>query len=175
MRTLEGKGLARVADEGTQLTASGLQRARWLVRTHRLWETFLTAEGGRPWDVVHDEAHDLEHDTPAEVTEELAERLSHPERDPHGAPIPTREGLLVGPEDRPLIQTPPGYSVRVTRVDDENPRVLRTLARLGIRPGVRVEPLTIANGRVGLRIDGDEIEIDAETAAHIHVAAGDKP
>lgn len=160
-----------VTKEGTNidLTATGTAKARSVLRTHRLWERFLTDEGGKTWDVVHADAHRLEHLTSETVREHLAEHLGHPERDPHGAPIPTSEGLIDAPEDQPLRSIPEGRSVLVTRVDDENPRVLRTLARLGIRPGVTLEALGASEGRIALRIDGEELEIDEETASHVHV------
>lgn len=166
-------GLAQRTGSGIALNEEGLTKARALVRTHRLWERFLTDEGGRPWDTVHAEAHGLEHYTSEDVREHLAQRLGHPEWDPHGAPIPTSDGLLAPVNDRPLLTVPAGESVHVVRVDDENPRVLRTLARLGIRPGTKVETVAVGEQRVALRVDGEELEIDAETASHIHVSPGD--
>ena len=170
LRRLRAAGLVALAPDGSAaLTGAGLRKARGLVRTHRLWERFLTDAGGRPWDLVHDEAHGLEHYTPPEVAEELATRLGHPRHDPHGAPIPSVEGILDAPADRPLVEAETGAEVRVSRVDDENPRVLRTLARLGIGPGTVLTPLPGGNGRVVLRVGGEELEIDAETARHIRV------
>lgn len=170
VRRLQAAGLV-VAEPGggVDLTSEGLRRARGLVRTHRLWERFLTDAGGRPWDLVHDEAHGLEHYTSPEVTEELSARLGHPEHDPHGAPIPSVEGTLSQPADHPLTGVETGRQVRVSRIDDENPRVLRTLARLGVGPGTVLTPLPGSNGRIAIRIDGEEFEIDAETAREIRV------
>ncbi|HEX6989717.1 MAG TPA: metal-dependent transcriptional regulator, partial [Bacillota bacterium] len=169
-------GLAAIGPgETVELTEEGLRQARGLVRTHRLWERFLTDAGGRPWDLVHDEAHGLEHYTSPQVTEELAARLGHPAHDPHGAPIPSAEGTLPEPADKPLTEVETGAAVRVSRIDDENPRVLRTLARLGIGPGTVLTPLPGSNGRVAVRVDGEEFEIDGETARGIRVGPEGEP
>lgn len=180
VRGLRAAGLVVLDRHGSiALTDEGLRRARGLVRTHRLWERFLTEEGGRPWDLVHDEAHRLEHDTSPETTEELSARLGHPEHDPHGAPIPPAEGTLVPTgdvtlvDDLPLVEVETGVTVRVSRIDDENPRVLRTLARLGIGPGTVLTPVPGSSGRVGVRVDGEEFEIDSETAREIRVRVED--
>lgn len=170
VQRMVSRGLARSRGDGIELTDKGMSRARSLVRTHRLWERFLTDEGGRPWDAVHAEAHRLEHFTPEAVTERLAEHLGHPERDPHGAPIPAADGTITPFHDRPLTGIEPGTVVTVSRVDDENPRILRTLARIGIKPGTVVEAIACDNGRFILKVDGEELEIDGETASHIHVS-----
>ncbi|HEX6989743.1 MAG TPA: metal ABC transporter permease [Bacillota bacterium] len=175
-RQLRAAGLAAIGPgDAVELTEEGLRQARGLVRTHRLWERFLTDAGGRPWDLVHHEAHGLEHYTSPQVTEELAARLGHPAQDPHGAPIPSAEGTLPEPADKPLTEVETGVAVRVSRIDDENPRVLRTLARLGIGPGTVLTPLPGSNGRVAVRVDGEEFEIDGETARGIRVGTTGEP
>lgn len=155
--------------ESARLTKSGIGHARQLVRAHRLWERFLTDEAGRSWDLVHEEAHGLEHFTSKELAEQLAERLGHPQHDPHGAPIPSATADAPSPADQPLVDVAADVKVQVSRIDDENPRVLRTLARLGIKPGTKLTKLEGTNGRVGIQIDGEELEIDSDAAAHVRV------
>ncbi|MEJ2733331.1 MAG: metal-dependent transcriptional regulator [Anaerolineae bacterium] len=79
---------------GVVLTASGREQALRLLRRHRLWELFLTSVLGMPQDEVHAEAHRLEHATSDVVTEKLAAFLGHPDIDPHGQPIPGRQGTI---------------------------------------------------------------------------------
>jgi DtxR family Mn-dependent transcriptional regulator len=79
---------------GVVLTARGREEAERLLRRHRLWELFLTSVLGLPLDQVHVEAHRLEHATSDVVAESLAAFLGQPETDPHGQPIPARQGTL---------------------------------------------------------------------------------
>jgi DtxR family Mn-dependent transcriptional regulator len=81
---------------GAVLTPIGQEEALRLLRRHRLWELFLTRVLGFPQDEVHAEAHRLEHATSDVVTERLAAFLGHPDADPHGQPIPARQGTLPG-------------------------------------------------------------------------------
>jgi Mn-dependent DtxR family transcriptional regulator len=85
--TLIREGSLRREGAGVVLTQSGATRADQLVRSHRLWETYL-AEKGVPQDQLHDVAEQLEH--AHDVAEEIAHELGHPEVDPHGEPIPAR-------------------------------------------------------------------------------------
>jgi DtxR family Mn-dependent transcriptional regulator len=94
-RKLDRDGLVSYEPyRGVVLTAAGEKVALHLLRRHRLWELFLTRVLGLPRDEVHAEAHRLEHATSERVTDRLAAFLGEPEADPHGQPIPTRNGTL---------------------------------------------------------------------------------
>ena len=80
--------------KGTKLTNSGEDYARNMVRRHRIWELFLHQVVGLPWDKVHDEAHNLEHSASDELINKMEEMLDYPEFDPHGDPIPDKNGQL---------------------------------------------------------------------------------
>ena len=73
---------------GWALTASGRTRAREVIRTHRLWESYLYQYLGLRPDHLHRTSEVLEHVTSLELRERLAQRVADPERDPHGHPIP---------------------------------------------------------------------------------------
>src|SRR5687768_13453216 len=106
---LQEMGLVRYERyRGATLTDRGREEALRLVRRHRLIETFLLEHLGYDWQEVHDEAERLEHAVSDEFTERLAELLGHPERDPHGAPIPTSDGTLPPEDSRPLSGTEAG-------------------------------------------------------------------
>ncbi len=139
------QGLASVGGDGlaASLTGAGRRRARQLVRSHRLWERYLVDEAGLPWDAVHGEAHRLEHVTPETMADQLSEALGHPATDPHGEPIPAKEGGVARPADRPLSALQPGHQGLVTRVDDEDPADLRRLAALCLVPGAQVKLLGV--------------------------------
>ena len=80
--------------KGIRLTNSGGEYARNMVRRHRIWEVFLNQIVGLPWDKVHDEANRLEHSGSDELINRLEEMLEFPEYDPHGDPIPSKEGKI---------------------------------------------------------------------------------
>ncbi len=88
LRELIRKGQILESPAGLQLTESGRTQASTLVRTHRLWETYLVEELGLPLDHVHEPAHRVEHFLGAELREQLAERLPDAAEDPHGREIP---------------------------------------------------------------------------------------
>lgn len=85
LKRLEGEGLVNTSGADHTLTAEGARHAERIVRSHRLWETYL-GEAGLPHDHLHGEAERLEH--AHELAEKLDETLGRPERDPHGSQIP---------------------------------------------------------------------------------------
>ncbi len=89
-RLLRAGLLARVGAEA-QLTAAGLNKAAQLVRSHRLWETYLDRETALPQDHLHLSAHRLEHATEPALAQALADALGDAANDPHGKPIPPKE------------------------------------------------------------------------------------
>ena len=117
------------------LTDAGERVALRLVRRHRLLETFLAQVLGLSWDEVHDEAERLEWFVSDRVEERIAAVLGDPERDPHGDPIPPREGHHEEGGDLPLSQLEPGTSGKIVRVADDDPAVLRYLADEGLGIG----------------------------------------
>ncbi|QIA27755.1 ABC transporter [Thermaerobacter sp. PB12/4term] len=138
---------------GARLTAAGVREARRLIRTHRLWERYLTDVAGMAWEDVHQVAHELEHATPPHLAEEMAEALGHPAHDPHGAPIPTAAGEVPADQQPPLTlaQLSPGHRALIARVDDEDPDLLARLRRAGLVPGTRLEVLGRAGGGLWVR------------------------
>jgi len=80
--------------KGVELTKEGKRVALETVRKHRLWETFLHSKLNFTWDAVHDVAEQLEHIQSAELIDKLDEFLGFPTHDPHGDPIPGRNGEI---------------------------------------------------------------------------------
>ncbi len=119
---------------GATLTAAGRKIALEVIRHHRLIELFLQASLGYDWDQVHAEAERLEHAISEELEDRIAAALGHPTVDPHGDPIPAKDGS-VRPQSRTrLSQVACGQVARVTRVRDGDPALLRYVAELGIVP-----------------------------------------
>jgi len=126
---------------GVRLTPRGRRVALEVVRHHRLIETYLTAALGYSWDEVHQEADHLEHVISEDLEERMAAALGHPQSDPHGAPIPRRDGTLPCRREVRLSDLPVGQPASVSRVSDRDPELLRYLDRLGLRPSARLTVL----------------------------------
>lgn len=88
LQTLERMGLVKKSGDRLELTDSGRQESKQLVRSHRLWETFLVKYLGLPLDHVHEPAHRVEHFIDDQMRERLKENLEVAETDPHGRQIP---------------------------------------------------------------------------------------
>ena len=140
---------------GVRLTADGRRAALRTLRRHRILECYLTEVLGYPWDRVHAEAERLEHAASEELVERMASALGDPVQDPHGAPIPTRDGRVEEAALRTLAEAVQGEQVRVRRVHDKDPERLRYLAELGIRPGsvVRILDRAPFDGPITLWVD----------------------
>jgi len=131
---------------GVRLSEGGRRAALGVVRRHRLLEAFLAETLGLPWDQVHDEAESLEHALSPGLCEVIATRLGDPRADPHGDPIPTRDGQVIEVPSVQLGSLRPGARARVVRVSDRDPRVLRLLTRWGIGLGDVLEVRDVRPG-----------------------------
>lgn len=125
--------------KGVQLTEEGRNAALALIRRHRIVEAYLTSKLGYDWDSVHAEAERLEHAVSDELIERMAMALGNPRYDPHGAPIPTKDGLVEVTEHVPLTDVPVGEVAELRMVSDKDPERLRFVASLGLKPGVSFE------------------------------------
>jgi DtxR family Mn-dependent transcriptional regulator len=95
LRKLAEKGWVNYQKyQGVRLTEEGQKIALSIVRKHRLWEVFLVEKMGFNWDEVHEIAEQLEHIDSDELIVKLDAFLDFPKTDPHGDPIPNREGII---------------------------------------------------------------------------------
>lgn len=121
---------------GVQLTTKGKTAALKLVRKHRLWETFLVERLGFGWDEVHDVAEQMEHVSSDKLTNSLDDYLGNPAFDPHGDPIPDRNGKFTKRDIRPLTEHVVGDRVRIAAVNDPSDSLLNLLDQKGIGIGM---------------------------------------
>jgi DtxR family Mn-dependent transcriptional regulator len=156
---------------GASLTTAGRRAALRTLRRHRVIEAYLTSALGYSWDRVHDEAERLEHAASDELVDRMAEAIGEPETDPHGAPIPTREGTLQERTLVPLASLSAGDVARVEAVSDGNAERLRYLAELGIVPGadVKVVAREPFEGPIALRVRDETRTIGPALANQILV------
>lgn len=126
---------------GVRLTPAGERAALQVLRHHRLLERFLSERLGFGWDEVHTEADRLEHVISEDLEERIAAQLGHPAVDPHGDPIPRRDGSLPRVKELPLTDLAPRQAAFVSRVGSEEPALLRYLTKLGLGLDARVQVL----------------------------------
>ncbi len=156
---------------GVVLTEAGERVALRATRCHRLLELYLVEALGYRWDEVHIEAERLAHDVSEELAARLEAALGHPTLDPHGHPIPSREGAVAPVTDRRLLDLEPGTAAAVCRVSDRSPSQLRYLAELGLSPGVTVAVVELLpfDGPVRVRVGAAECVISRHLAAAVSV------
>jgi DtxR family Mn-dependent transcriptional regulator len=127
--------------QGVTLTPAGEKAALEVIRHHRLLEAYLVESLGYSWDAVHEEACRLEHVISEDFEERIAKSLGHPERDPHGDPIPSANLSLPRDTSSKLGEMRAGQSAVVQRVRSDDPALLRHLGTLGLVPGAQVRAL----------------------------------
>jgi DtxR family Mn-dependent transcriptional regulator len=173
LKKLDGLGyVTQVKRHGVDLTEAGRHAALEVIRLHRLLETYLATRLGMSWDEVHREAEILEHHVSETLAARIAEELGHPERDPHGHPIPTIAGDVASRPSRRLSELADGAAATVGRVDDRDDALLRFLAERGLVPEVSVEVLGHApfGGPISVRVGGDRVvDVPPAAADAVHV------
>ena len=117
MKKLAQKGLVYyVSYKPVKLTPAGKKEAILIIRKHRLTEMFLVEKMGFGWDEVHEIAEQVEHIKAPEFFEKMDELLGFPKFDPHGSPIPDREGKVEWKKFEKLIDCSVGDRVKVSAV-----------------------------------------------------------
>jgi DtxR family Mn-dependent transcriptional regulator len=157
---------------GVRLLPTGSKLAGLVLRRHRLIELFLVQVLGMRWDEVHDDAEQLEHVVSERLIERIDELLGHPEVDPHGDPIPSRDGKLVPRQFDTLLTCPLHTRVTVTRVTDQDAAFLRFLENHHLKPGqtIEVEARDDVSDSVRLKGPNDErITIGTRAASKLLV------
>jgi DtxR family Mn-dependent transcriptional regulator len=139
--------------QGVRLTAAGRRMALNVLRKHRLVETFLVNVLKMDWSRVHQEAEQLEHAISDEVLDRLDALLGHPATDPHGDPIPSRQGKLSSQVYATLATCVTDRPLRIVRITEQSEEFLRFAEQNGLQPGtaVKVADRNLTAGLVTLR------------------------
>jgi DtxR family Mn-dependent transcriptional regulator len=156
---------------GVNLTEAGNDIALEIIRHHRLLELYLNKVMGYSWDEVHDEAEQLEHHISEQFEDRIAELLDDPTHDPHGDPIPRKNGQMPKHAVERLIDVEENQPFVVGRVRNQDPDVLRYLEKLGLIPGVKIiiKEKAPFNGPLTLLLEDEEQVIGYEVASAIFV------
>ncbi len=157
--------------KGVQLTDEGRKAAAGIIRKHRLWEVFLAEKLKFNWDEVHDIAEQLEHIQSRELIERLDRFLGYPKIDPHGDPIPDKDGHLKVGEKKALSKLLVNERGICVGVKESDADFLQYLNKKEIRLGTELEVLEIESfdGSIKIGIDGKELFLTRETAENIFV------
>jgi DtxR family Mn-dependent transcriptional regulator len=124
-------------DKSIQLTEKGKNKALLTIRKHRLWEVFLVEKMNYKWNEVHELAEQLEHIESADLVDRLDHFLGKPAFDPHGDPIPDKNGRIKNNLSVPLSGCVAGKNYTVINLIDTSDAFLAYLGKLNIKPDTR--------------------------------------
>lgn len=158
--------------KGVRLTDKGEKIALRLIRKHRLWEVFLVRKLKFNWDEVHAVAEQLEHIDSSLMIERLDEFLGYPRHDPHGDPIPDKDGLIHTRPKIPIAEQKPGSEAELVAVKDTSSAFLRYLDKIGLHIGARLKILDKIeyDGSLELRVNDEfKVFVSREVAVNLLV------
>ena len=157
--------------QGVVLTEAGERIALEVIRHHRLIERYLAEALGVPWDQVHDEAEKWEHVLSEAMEDRIDAVLGYPTTDPHGAPIPARNGTIAATSNTRLSDLQPGQSAVITEVSDHSSAMLRYLGSMDLYPGAEIHVTAVApfGGPLTIRVGAAEYALGREVAGYIFV------
>ena len=155
--------------QGVTLTEAGKAVAINIVRKHRLWEVFLVEKLHFKWDEVHDIAEELEHINSSELVERLNEYLKFPTNDPHGDPIPDKNGKFGNEVFIKLSKLEPQQQGIIMGVSEHSSPFLKHLEKLQLTLGKKVQVVDTIDfdGSVELILDNKKINVSREVAKHL--------
>ncbi|MEW5676645.1 metal-dependent transcriptional regulator [Flavobacterium enshiense] len=139
--------------QGVMLTDKGLMAAKMIVRKHRLWEVFLVEKLDFAWDEVHDVAEELEHIKSEKLINKLDAFLGFPTEDPHGDPIPDKNGNIIKVEKQLLSEMEIGQTGICVGVKDSSSSFLQYLDKQQIALGSKIKVMAKESFDMSLTIE----------------------
>jgi DtxR family transcriptional regulator, Mn-dependent transcriptional regulator len=172
--------IKKLADEGTlmhtpykgvELTAEGKKLALRIIRKHRLWEMFLVEILKFKWDEIDEEAERFEHIMSDKMEAKIDDVLGHPVIDPHGDPIPSKNGVIKHVAGILLSEAIEGSTVQVLRVNDAHSECLQFISSVGIslNKKITVKQKLAFDGSLSIKIGKKEQFISKHVADAIYV------
>ncbi|TDQ22059.1 metal-dependent transcriptional regulator [Tenacibaculum caenipelagi] len=157
--------------QGVTLTDFGKKIAANIIRKHRLWEVFLVDTLNFSWDEVHEVAEQLEHIKSPKLINELDAFLGYPKRDPHGDPIPDKEGNLQMIEKSLLSTLKENERGVCVGVDDSSSEFLRFLDKQGISLGKEIKVLDKEpfDGSLVIEMEGKTFSVSNKIANNLYI------
>lgn len=172
MRKLSERNLVELLpDKSLQLTEKGRKKALQIIRRHRLWEVFLVSKLNYKWSEVHHLAEQLEHIGDEALTDRLDKLLDYPAFDPHGDPIPDRQGKVRKNDSIVLANAEKNKAYRVVSFADTADTFLDYLSKLEIEPGakLKVTDKLVYDNSVAVIINKNAVQLSDKVAGNILV------
>jgi DtxR family Mn-dependent transcriptional regulator len=169
IQDVEMQGLLESRGSELHLTAEGERWALHVVRAHRLWERYLADEARMPLEKVHEEAQKREHSFTEAQLNELEAALGHPKLDPHGDPIPTRDGKIDRAEGMPITAWPADRPARIVHLEDEPALAYEQILAAGLRLGQDIRIIEKTQNRYVLSDGENEYRLAPAVASNVHV------
>jgi DtxR family transcriptional regulator, Mn-dependent transcriptional regulator len=158
--------------KGVSLTEKGRMLSVKIIRKHRLWELFLVKQMKFKWDEVHEIAEQLEHIQSDELIDRLDDLLGHPAYDPHGDPIPDKNGEINKQKSKPLTEINKPATLVVAGVVADEDEFLRYLDRIGVSIGSKLMVKSIERYDGSMQVcinNGSDIFMSSDVASKILV------
>ena len=172
---MQAQGLVVASGQEFHLTAEGERVARQVVRAHRLLERYFADEARLPLRDVHAAAERQEHALTPDQVDALSASLGHPREDPHGDPIPGRDGEIPSAGDTPVTAWPPDQFGRITHLEDEPSLAFAQILAEGLRIGQVVRILESSPERIVLTDGENEFRLAPAVAANVFLAPATAP
>jgi DtxR family Mn-dependent transcriptional regulator len=178
VKKLSEKGLVNYKRyQGVSLTEKGRLSALAIIRKHRLWEVFLVEKLQFSWDEVHEVAEQLEHIKSEKLIDRIDQLLNFPKFDPHGDPIPGKNGEFHERDKKVLSGLGPNAKGIFVGVKDSSASFLKFLDRNQISLGQEITVLEVEEFDGSLRIShsGREVQISNMVAANLYIKIPENP
>lgn len=171
-KKLADKGLVNyIRYQGVLLTERGIKTALGIIRKHRLWEVFLVKKLDFSWDEVHEVAEQLEHIKSEKLIDKIDELLDFPKYDPHGDPIPTKNGEFQERDKQLLSEMPLPSTGICVGVKDSSSSFLKFLDKNRIALGETIQVLDKEDfdDSLLIKIAEREFHISHQIAANLFI------
>jgi len=173
VKKLAEKELANyIKYQGVRLTEAGRLTARSVIRKHRLWETFLVNKLNFSWHEVHDIAEQLEHIKSEKLIDNLDDFLDNPTHDPHGDPIPDKQGNYTRIDSKSILDIKPGNQGVLTSVKDSSKAFLKYLNKnkLAIGDTIKVVDFEPFDGSFTIETKTKTMTISKNVAENLYLS-----
>jgi DtxR family Mn-dependent transcriptional regulator len=169
VEALRSKNLVRISSDGIYLEEAGREIVLQIIRAHRLWETYLEHETDLPLHEIHRRADLKEHELSGARLEALDAHLGYPETDPHGDPIPAKNGRLKKRQAFSMAEWPAQEQAVIAHIEDEPYQISKKLFKSGLRPGQIVTVIEKSPDKLTVRGGGNTISLNSFEAMNIQV------
>ena len=156
-----------------RLTVTGLKTAMHVIRKHRIWELFLVDKLGFAWDEVHEVAEQLEHIQSEKLVDKLDALLGFPKVDPHGDPIPDKDGRMPVISKKPLSEINTGKQCKVVGTKDSSPAFLKYLTQMQMELSTKIKVLELVefDSSMILEVNGKKVTVSSKVAENLLVSS----